>query len=59
MSTARVHRGGSWYDLARACQSAERNGDHPIRRDNLLGFRVARTTADAGGPGPAATGGPP
>lgn len=39
--TARLLRGGSWYDLPAFCRSACRNDDHPDYRLNLLlGFRV-------------------
>jgi formylglycine-generating enzyme required for sulfatase activity len=37
---ARVVRGGSWYDQARALRSAYRFRYHPLRQDQCLGFRV-------------------
>ncbi len=37
----RVDRGGSWYDLARYCRSANRDWLTPGRRDCILGFRLA------------------
>ena len=36
----RVYRGGSWSRDARLCRVANRWGDPPSNRDNLLGFRV-------------------
>ncbi len=38
----RVTRGGSWYDFARGCRSANRDRDNPVNRGNSLGFRLAR-----------------
>ncbi|MDO4576454.1 MAG: SUMF1/EgtB/PvdO family nonheme iron enzyme [Planctomycetia bacterium] len=35
----RVHRGGSWYDDALSCRSADRRYDTPTRRRDTLGFR--------------------
>ncbi|KPA12379.1 Sulphatase-modifying factor domain protein [Candidatus Magnetomorum sp. HK-1] len=39
--SARVLRGGSWYNNARNCRSANRNRNSPGNRDDLLGFRLA------------------
>jgi len=39
----RVYRGGSWYDNAVFCRSANRNGYAPVARDFHLGFRLVRT----------------
>ena len=39
----RVNRGGSWYDDAGGCRSADRGRDGPGHRDYRLGFRLART----------------
>ena len=36
----RVFRGGSWYDRARYCRSAYRDGNTPNLRSGCLGFRV-------------------
>jgi formylglycine-generating enzyme required for sulfatase activity len=36
----RVGRGGSWYDSARCCRSAVRDGGIPGHRRDLLGFRL-------------------
>ncbi len=36
----RVFRGGSWFNLARSCRSALRNGFEPGYRYDLLGFRL-------------------
>ena len=36
----RVFRGGSWYDAAERCRSADRYGDYPSRRISSGGFRV-------------------
>ncbi|MFO7902719.1 MAG: SUMF1/EgtB/PvdO family nonheme iron enzyme [Planctomycetota bacterium] len=41
--SARVHRGGSWYNTARSCRSANRSRYAPsLRSNSRLGFRVAR-----------------
>ena len=42
-SRGRVLRGGSWNDNPRFLRSADRSGIPPEDRNNLLGFRVART----------------
>ncbi|MCH7727811.1 MAG: SUMF1/EgtB/PvdO family nonheme iron enzyme, partial [Planctomycetes bacterium] len=39
----RVLRGGSFDDFARGVRSAYRNDYHPDGRDNVVGFRLART----------------
>jgi len=36
----RVLRGGSWDDSAGYCRSANRDGDTPDNRNNLIGFRL-------------------
>jgi hypothetical protein len=41
-----VIRGGSWNNQAENCRSAYRNGNEPENRNNNLGFRVARSSAD-------------
>jgi formylglycine-generating enzyme required for sulfatase activity len=41
-SSARVVRGGSWFDGPRYLRSACRSRDVPDNRIDLLGFRVAR-----------------
>ena len=38
---SRVLRGGCWYNFARNCRSADRDGNSPGIRGNNLGFRVA------------------
>jgi formylglycine-generating enzyme required for sulfatase activity len=38
---ARVFRGCSWFNVARACRSAYRNWDEPAFRNEILGFRLA------------------
>jgi formylglycine-generating enzyme required for sulfatase activity len=40
---ARVIRGGSWFNTARYCRSAGRDGLDPGRRLGYLGFRLARS----------------
>ena len=40
-SNLRVLRGGSWYNLARYCRSANRDRNVPRSRYNYYGFRVA------------------
>lgn len=37
----RVIRGGSWFNPARNCRSATRNGNFPSYRMGIVGFRVA------------------
>jgi len=39
----RVDRGGSWYNYARNVRAAYRYGYSPGRRNDNLGFRVARS----------------
>jgi formylglycine-generating enzyme required for sulfatase activity len=39
----RVLRGGSWFSLPRNLRSANRYGDRPDSRNDIIGFRVART----------------
>jgi len=41
-SSARVSRGGSWFDIAFVARSAFRVDDRPWRSEDFLGFRVAR-----------------
>ena len=41
-----MNRGGSWNNTARNCRSANRNRNSPENRNNNLGFRVARSSAD-------------
>jgi len=41
----RVIRGGSWYNFARYCRSANRNQDEPEDRYDFLGFRPVLTLA--------------
>ena len=43
--TIRVMRGGSWYDDARFCRSADRGSRTPDYRNTDLGFRLARSVA--------------
>jgi formylglycine-generating enzyme required for sulfatase activity len=35
-----VARGGSWYNFAQFCRSADRAYDDPTGRYGILGFRV-------------------
>jgi len=44
--STRVRRGGSWYDIAWNCWSAQRGGNTPEFRGGNLGFRVAHVPAD-------------
>ena len=46
MGSNRVNRGGSWNNDARNCRSANRNRNDPENRNNNLGFRLARSSAD-------------
>ena len=39
----RVIRGGSWFHYARDCRSASRGPYWPGSKDDIVGFRVART----------------
>jgi sulfatase modifying factor 1 len=41
--SARVNRGGSWFDLPRSARVARRNYDAPGNRDSTLGVRLLRT----------------
>jgi len=41
--SARVVRGGSWYNYPRDARAADRNWFLPVFRNYLLGFRLART----------------
>ena len=47
--SARVFRGGSWYNVAGGCRSASRSSASPGVRDVTLGFRVVLLPADAFG----------
>ena len=38
----RVLRGGSWINKARNCRSAMRNDNDPGKRNDNIGFRLAR-----------------
>jgi formylglycine-generating enzyme required for sulfatase activity len=44
--SARVFRGGSWYDDAVFCRSANRNGSNAPDRYDFLGFRVAMSSSE-------------
>ena len=41
--SGRVLRGGGWFNSAAYARVVFRNGDVPAARNNILGFRVART----------------
>ena len=41
----RVRRGGGWWYDASCCRSAYRYGRDPGRRDDDLGFRLARSVS--------------
>ena len=43
----RVNRGGSWWNDAAYCRPAYRRNDAPSNRSGTLGFRVARSSAQA------------
>ena len=43
VGSCRVYRGGSWCCSVRWCRSASRDGDRPILRSSIVGFRPART----------------
>jgi formylglycine-generating enzyme required for sulfatase activity len=45
-ATYRVIRGGCWGSAQRDCRSASRGWSVPARRNDLLGFRVARGQSD-------------
>jgi formylglycine-generating enzyme required for sulfatase activity/predicted Ser/Thr protein kinase len=47
---ARVYRGGGWYSIAGPCRSANRAGGRPSSRNDLLGFRLALSLAEAESP---------
>ena len=42
--TLRVRRGGSWNDDALSCRVARRNRAHPSISENVIGFRVVRSS---------------
>jgi len=42
--SSRVIRGGSWKHYAGICRVAVRIGDRPDDRDNILGFRLSRSS---------------
>jgi formylglycine-generating enzyme required for sulfatase activity len=42
--SSRVVRGGGWYCSAADCRSAERRGNSPGYRSDILGFRLALST---------------
>jgi formylglycine-generating enzyme required for sulfatase activity len=42
--SARVRRGGSWYDYADDCRAAVRGYNHPGGTRNTDGFRIARSS---------------
>ncbi|MBX3667678.1 MAG: SUMF1/EgtB/PvdO family nonheme iron enzyme [Rhodocyclaceae bacterium] len=42
-------RGGSWINNARNCRSANRNDNEPAKRNDNIGFRLARAPPPAGG----------
>ena len=44
----RVLRGGSWYDYAQNCRSANRDVDDPDGRIDLLGFRLVLSSSSPG-----------
>ncbi len=46
MGVNRVIRGGSWNNSAENCRSSYRNRNEPSNRNDNLGFRVARSSAD-------------
>ncbi|MEO2036615.1 MAG: SUMF1/EgtB/PvdO family nonheme iron enzyme [Planctomycetaceae bacterium] len=41
-----MNRGGSWNNNSDNCRSANRNRNTPDNRNNNLGFRVLRSSAD-------------
>ncbi|MDR2078809.1 MAG: SUMF1/EgtB/PvdO family nonheme iron enzyme [Treponema sp.] len=45
--SARIYRGGSWYNSGRYIRSARRISDVPATRKNDLGFRLARSGGQA------------
>jgi formylglycine-generating enzyme required for sulfatase activity len=40
-----IVRGGSWYDEARGCRSANRGGGDPFGSGSVFGFRVVAGSA--------------
>jgi formylglycine-generating enzyme required for sulfatase activity len=42
--TNRVNRGGGWYGNANNCRVADRNNGDPSSTNNVIGFRVARSS---------------
>lgn len=39
----KVHRGGSYMSIMKACRSANRNKEYPYKRLPKIGFRIAKT----------------
>jgi formylglycine-generating enzyme required for sulfatase activity len=54
----RVLRGGSWFNYARYCRSAQRGASAPDLRYDNMGFRLARGLPVAGRADPAGRGAP-
>ena len=50
-ASARVLRGGCWYDVGRCCRSADRGGFGPGYRDHVAGFRLATVLEPRSGKG--------
>jgi len=50
--SSRVLRGGGWWSGPVICRSAFRFNYVPSDRDDILGFRVARSSAQAVDPAP-------
>ncbi|HRI61523.1 MAG TPA: formylglycine-generating enzyme family protein [Saprospiraceae bacterium] len=46
--SARVYRGGGWFDDARSCRAARRNRWHPAYRYSAIGFRLALSLQSVG-----------
>jgi formylglycine-generating enzyme required for sulfatase activity len=44
-TAGRVQRGGSWFNFARFCRSAQRDIDVPGKRSHFIGFRLARAAS--------------
>jgi formylglycine-generating enzyme required for sulfatase activity len=49
--TIRVLRGGSWYNDADYCRSANSNRRNPVNRNRYYGFRLVRLPGQRGDPG--------
>jgi len=46
-SALRTVRGGSWFEKARSCRAAFREGVDPVGAGYVVGFRISRSKNEA------------